>query len=218
MEDNSKALSQYYDQIAANYDHFANSAQYAVPEWITNHIKFLPEKDLVVIDLACGNGYLGKLLDSLKIKPQKMSGYDLSPNMIEEVKRTQVYTESFMCNLSEGLPSNVVSSSVDLIMAYGLFEFVKDEEKLLRDLTLVLKRKGEIWCSFEVPSTDEALETVDIIYGQLPLKKYRKSETYIRRLFEGVNLAIIEFEKKRAYVSPTSKTEVSYYFVRAYKP
>ncbi len=77
-----------------------------------------------ILDLGCANGYLGKVVKEV-FKNSSISGVDISPKMIEELKKGGLYDNSIIGDLNAGIP--VVEAEIfDIVLALGVFEFIKN--------------------------------------------------------------------------------------------
>lgn len=61
-------LQDIYEGMAGNYDEYVEKANYQVPKWIAPHITRFQKKDLQILDLGCGNGFISNLLHSQGVK------------------------------------------------------------------------------------------------------------------------------------------------------
>ncbi len=212
----NKIISEAYDTIAPSYNEFVKKAQYSLPQWLHSTVQTLKVTRTQWVDLACGNGYVSQQLRALGVDFSYTLGIDLSSRMIEEANRFELYSKTIVQDLERGLP-HLDSATVDLFTAFGLFEFIPDEYKLLTDIQNALKDEGELWCSFEAPLSGSEVETVSLRYGDSSFEKFRKSQFTIQNLLKAAQLQIISLEKWAGYVSPSSGETVNYFYVRAKK-
>lgn len=93
-------------------------------------------KDAVVLDLGCGPGeYTSKMAKYAK----KVFGVDSAERMIEYAKKN--YPEiNFIKSNAESTP--IEDKSVDVVFSFGLFEYVESKEKLMKEISRVLKPGG----------------------------------------------------------------------------
>jgi SAM-dependent methyltransferase len=102
-----------------------------------------PSKDLHVLDLGCGDGYLIQYLLP-KLGPKgKITGVDMVPSEIERAKA--VYTDKrvqFHVARAQELP--VPNTSVDVVLCHLTLMLMRPIEPVVRKLLQILKLGGEI--------------------------------------------------------------------------
>lgn len=110
---------------------------------VLSWIDYKTERD--ILDLGCGKGELLKQievkLNSCKIdKKFKISGLDISPNMIEKAKNNSEI--EFKVGDSEDIP--FAKNTFQVITCLNSFHHYENPEKVLKEIHRVLKNEGKI--------------------------------------------------------------------------
>jgi ubiquinone/menaquinone biosynthesis C-methylase UbiE len=134
-----KQTKELYRKVAKVYHDFRVSGKAVVNEQIINPaaLKALGSvKGKRVLDLGCGTGII-----SLKLKKRgaKVSGIDLSPDMIE-IARSYAKGIEFKVGPAEKLPYK--AGYFDATLALLVFDYIKDIDRALREVWRVTKRGG----------------------------------------------------------------------------
>lgn len=211
---NKKTVATVYDSIAPKYDQFISNAEYGLRDWITSYMDRLIGINPRFIDLACGNGYIGKLLTEKRIQCSELLGYDISPSMVSECTLSNLYTRACQFDLSFGLPG-VAGLTTDVVTAFGLMEFLADPTPIIGDIRRILVLGGELFCSFEAVPLDSAEDQVEIYFRGQTLVRYRRSEKSVENYLRDAGFSKISIERRQGYRSPTTGESVAYLFVHA---
>lgn len=99
LDHNPERLNKYYAQWADRYDQDVRNENYIGPEYIVDYLgKVLEQYGIVVnknhseidiLDAGCGTGLVGIALRRKGY--QHVDGFDLSPAMVDEAKKTGAY-------------------------------------------------------------------------------------------------------------------------------
>ncbi|MDD4135938.1 MAG: class I SAM-dependent methyltransferase [Candidatus Shapirobacteria bacterium] len=140
-----------YDQIATPYDELMGDTGDIPHTFLINPLmtSSLPkEKDSTVLDLGCGNGYWTKLLAK---KYKKVVGIDNSQNLIQIAKSKRQLTniEYKLVEIETGFPFN--NDYFDLVFSNMVIHYIKNINKLAKDLYRIIKPNGLIILSFAHP-------------------------------------------------------------------
>ena len=208
-----------YDDIADCYDDFVGGAEYRVPAWLVDEIRrkygagggSFPR---AILDLGCGNGYLGRRLVEAGAIDAQFFGCDFSRQMVEECKRSGVYEAALTFDLNHGVPI-VESQLFDIVLACGFIEFLESCEELLAGVHRVLKAGGSALLTFERRSTaDEANQAPECARARrLEARGYSLEE--VETLIAASGLSIKSLHTDVGYRSPTTGRNVPYVFVHA---
>ena len=204
----------FYNKIASEYDRFANSAEYGVPSWLTPFLKRYKNVHPTVLDLACGNGYIGRIFAEQKIKTSFIIGYDIADEMVLECEKNSSYSHVCRFNLANGLPG-IKAMSIDVVTAFGLLEFIPDIDLILSDIHRTLALGGDLYCTFEATEGHDDFEVIHFGSGIEAIPHYRRSESNISNLLKKAGFAEFYIEKKLGYKSPKTGNEVYYFYVHA---
>ena len=114
---------QLYNKWAKNYDKliFDHTCTYksVINKWLEYH----PLEDGVVhtmFDAGCGTGFVGEYLFSVRTRGSvDLFGGDMSPNMLNEARKKDVYSDLKVVNLKDRLPYE--EGSFDSVVSSGVF-------------------------------------------------------------------------------------------------
>lgn len=120
---------------------------------------------MTILDLGCGSGGLSKLLSDAGAK--YVLGTDISKNMISEANKTAIKGKlEFKVMAMEEIDQ--IHKKFDMVVSSLAFHYVKDFEKLAKDISNLLKPNGLLVFSQEHPMrvcrvyTNEQSKQVDI--------------------------------------------------------
>ena len=167
---------------------------------------------LSILDLACGQGYLSRILAK---KGAKVVGVDLSKKMLEIAQGSEesepLAVKYIHCNSAD--MSEIGDESMDCIVSTFGFHDIKEIEPTIEECSRVLKEGGKLVFAIPHPLS-YARRTLDeegyflkmrhyISIKELPHPKYKDSEVvayhrplsyYFEKLF-AVNLQMIAFRE-----------------------
>jgi predicted TPR repeat methyltransferase len=169
-----KFVRHLFDQFSADYDaRMLGRLGYAAPAILRDiaGMYWGPNpKPRAMLDLGCGTGLSGKAFADVA-KP--MTGVDLSPKMLAAAKLTGLYAELVEADIETWL-QDCRTAIYDTVIAADVFVYLGDLKGIFAGVTRALKPGGEFL--FTVEKTDDA----DFALGER--RRYRHSETYLRRL------------------------------------
>ncbi|MFA5011194.1 MAG: ubiquinone/menaquinone biosynthesis methyltransferase [Ignavibacteria bacterium] len=143
LDKSKENISAMFDDIAAKYD-FLNHAFTANLDksWrrkIISHISENKIKAERIIDLASGTGDMA--IELLKLEPQKVLSFDISPNMLE-LQKKKIQNKKVEIQLADSENMPVDSGSIDIVtISFGIRNF-ENLEKSLKEIYRVLKHDG----------------------------------------------------------------------------
>ena len=212
---------QIYDDIADEYDRFVGRSEYRVPDWLFGEVgeKYGTARRSwphVVLDLGCGNGYLGRRLMEEKRINARFFGCDLSSQMVEQCRSRGGYEATLTFDLDNGVP--IVESEVfDIAVACGFMEFLDSCEQLIEGIRRVLKPGGSALLTFqesrEWDEENRALGAGDA--RRAKVRTYTVEDVEV--LLVACRLSVRTMKTGIGYRSPTTGRDVSYIFVHAEK-
>ncbi|WP_027472135.1 bifunctional demethylmenaquinone methyltransferase/2-methoxy-6-polyprenyl-1,4-benzoquinol methylase UbiE [Saccharicrinis fermentans] len=156
-EGKKNQIKSMFDNIAPKYDFLNHSLSLGVDKiWRRRAINLLKGMDSpVILDIATGTGDLA--IASLRLKPQRVVGLDLSPEMLkvaeEKIKRKNLHNIiSMIEGDSENLPFDDAEFDAAMV-AFGVRNF-ENLQKGLVEINRVLKKGGKFMVlEFSNPST-----------------------------------------------------------------
>ncbi|MEC4813192.1 MAG: methyltransferase domain-containing protein [Scytonema sp. PMC 1069.18] len=134
------SIEQKYNAWACVYDTELDQSYRCSPVQSASTLaKVLPNKDATILDAGAGTGMVGEALGYLGYT--KITGVDLSQEMLEVARKKHVYTALYQRNLEEPL-SFASEQSFDAILAVGVFTFGHAHPRALKNLSSLLKTDG----------------------------------------------------------------------------
>ena len=115
---------QIFDSAAHVFDQqLVQGLRYQLPQQIAQRILALyPDKKLDLLDLACGTGLLGAHLGKLQ---GRLAGIDISPNMLEQARRRNLYDRLTVADLHDTL-REASAAPYDVITALEVCLYIGD--------------------------------------------------------------------------------------------
>ncbi|PHN04874.1 class I SAM-dependent methyltransferase [Flavilitoribacter nigricans] len=139
-----------YETMAERYneliDHKPHNAYYDRP----NTLSLLPEVNgKSVLDAACGPGKYAEILLS---RGAEVTGFDLSPRMVELAKERNAGTAGrfYVHDLTRPL-DKCVDGSFDVVLCALAMHYIEDWTATIREFYRVLKPSGQLILSIEHP-------------------------------------------------------------------
>ncbi len=162
-----------YDGLADLFDqHVVAGLKYKLPREVAAHITARwPDKKLNVLDLGSGTGLLGVALGRID---GAMVGVELSPRMIEQAARHNVYDRFHNVDLLDALQATP-EALYDVLAALDVFIYVGDLKAAIPDALRILKPGGEFIFSCETAGKLDPALTL------LPSQRYAHQPKDIER-------------------------------------
>lgn len=175
-----------FDGVAPMFD--ANLVQglgYRLPQQVAERLQaWRPARDFSVLDLGCGTGLLGRHLGRLY---GRLVGVDVSPRMLEQAARLEVYDELLAVGMAEGL-ARQPDRSFDVVTALDVLVYVGDLAPALPDLVRVLRPGGRLVLSCESAGESEA----DLVLR--PSLRYAHRRSHVQALCAAAGFEAVEVE------------------------
>lgn len=179
----SSYITHLFDQYAAYYDyHLTQRLEYTVPQKMMGalQLEFSPISDWTVVDLGCGTGLFGALIEPFS---KNSIGIDLSENMLAVAREKNCYHKLICADIVETLPH---LSSVNLISAADVFAYLGDLNPIFAEAKKALIKEGVFVFTVEkTTGTDFILQTSI---------RYAHSKKYLEWLCETHGFEIIRFD------------------------
>ena len=175
-----------FDGYARRFDaHLVTLLKYRVPKRIAEIIRArYPDLAITVLDLGCGTGLVGLYLG----RPQGgLVGVDLSPNMIAEAAKHNLYDRFHQVSLIDAL-RETPTAEFEVITAADVFIYVGEIEQAVKDARRVLRDNGAFVFSCEATQANEP----DLVLRQT--MRYAHSESSVRAMCEAAGFKSVEIE------------------------
>ena len=129
-------VTELFDQCADKFDeHLAGTLKYQAPSLISDAIAgFVSFGNLDILDLGCGTGLVGERVRPLA---RTLTGVDLSPNMLEQARKRQIYDRLVCGELTEFLQTQ--AGAFDLVVAGDVFIYIGDLSKVFQGMSRALR-------------------------------------------------------------------------------
>ena len=138
----------FYNGFADTYEEKMKLLKCQIPNLIAEKIK--DEKFENVLDLGCGTGTCGEFL---KDKTKKLTGVDISQNMIQKAKEKRIYSELFTQDISDFLQHT--KEHFDLIISADVFCYINQLNNIFKEIHEVLKPSGKLIFTVEKSPDDK---------------------------------------------------------------
>ena len=132
-----ECIQQLYSRFSSFYEHnMCDQLEYQAPERIRDMLAAVLVKanNLDVLELGCGTGLAAKYL---KPYARYLCGIDLSPEMVEQANKTQLYDELAVAEITDYLSKQTMQYDVilacDTLIYFGdLAQIAQPSNRLLR--------------------------------------------------------------------------------------
>lgn len=173
-----------FDGYAAEFDeHLVQALRYDAPEVLTARLAAPGRRWRNALDLGCGTGLCGPLLRPLA---DRLSGIDLSANMLEKARALGVYDELRQGDIVSFLAQS--TETFDLAVAADVFVYVGALDEVFRLLAGRMERGGSFCFTVEA-SQGRELELRESL-------RYAHSEEGIRRLAAANGFSVVALEHR----------------------
>jgi predicted TPR repeat methyltransferase len=127
----------YYRDFASNYDRdFALELGWAYPKSIAAAFHKHGDNSFPIADIGCGTGYVAM---ELGVAPDKIDGFDISPEMLAVAQQKNLYRALFQVDLTG--PLDRFAETYEAVLSAGTFTHGHLGPEVLRNL-LLIGRKG----------------------------------------------------------------------------
>lgn len=154
-----------FDQYAYNYNtHVKEQLNYQVPlllrEAISPFCSNSHSKLFTALDLGCGTGLCAPYFRDIT---EKLTGVDISPNMIELASKQGGYDHLIVDDIHHYLNQVTVVHHFDLIIAADVFVYFSDLKLIFKSCFNALKTSGYFVFSIEIQKNEENQENNEAI-------------------------------------------------------
>lgn len=167
---------------------------------LVNKLKIDSKKK--ILDLACGEG---RNLRYFLENNLNVTAIEQSEEALKIVKRLyNIDDDKLICSEALTGLKSLDRNSFDLIVCWGLMQYIKEPQILLDEIYKVLSKNSHLIISFN--SNKDKRESADTI------KNYY-DEPLIKKLIENSKLKIIEFGRTDTYFETENKIESFYWYL-----
>jgi predicted TPR repeat methyltransferase len=201
MLNTGERIAEVFDGVADLYDDLATQADYFISAWIPRHIQDITGLDQCeVLDLGCGTGLNIKALCEQR-EGVHAHGVDVSAKMLEKARASNLYHKLYVHDLTKPLP-DISSGSFDLVIAFGLLDYLPDVSTLLSECHRVLKSGGTLWTSFRrFEAEDEASPPRHVTVRGLNWTGYSAAE--ILYMMQCTGMSVVGVNTITGYITRT---------------
>lgn len=161
-----------FDHFAGSYDATLRQIQYALPQEISRRLGNVQGK---ILDLGCGTGLLG---ECLKTSENRITGIDLSAEMLKRAKTKNIYEQLIKTDIISYL--SAPHPSFDQITAADVFCYFSD-------LRPILEKCFPTPVCFSVEDGDSEKN-----WQIAPSGRYRHSVRYVNKLLSSLGYTSIQ--------------------------
>jgi predicted TPR repeat methyltransferase len=164
-------VTKLFNRFASTFDqHLIGTLKYQTPTLLCKEIsQFVLARNLDILDLGCGTGLLGAQLKPLA---RRLTGVDLSQNMLEMARQLQVYDELICADLTGFLQTQ--TDQFDLAAAADVFIYIGDLAPVFDGVRHALRAGGVF--GFSVEASDAEAFVLQ------PTLRYAHSVAYLQEL------------------------------------
>jgi len=193
---------QLFDNAAHFFDaQLVQGLNYRLPQQIAKKIiAFYPDRKLNLLDLGCGTGLLGAQLGRLQ---GRLAGVDLSPKMLDQARRYNLYDTLTVADLHDAL-SEAEATSYDVVVALDVCVYVGDLSKVIPAVWRTLVPGGRLFFSCESGPEDGP----DLVLNR-STERYVHKRSHVERLCRDAGF-VVEVENT---VLRTQKGQPAHGFV-----
>lgn len=196
------------------YSHIYDGVRMSIPydRLMTRFVHKMKLRDkLLILDLGCGTANLeqeiGKVSDSLSLEKMKVLGLDFSDGMLRKARK-KCRKWSFMVfekrDLSKGL-FWLSDSSFDIIVGNNFLYAIDEKEKLIHDISKVLKPGGKLIINDPKPNTQTG-EIIREHFSELKWKSlWRRLFGYIKEVISFIWAGLLPVLLTKLYIDPKMK-------------
>jgi predicted TPR repeat methyltransferase len=178
-----------FNHYASYYEkHLQTHLHYDVPEQLTRAIEEEAQcganEDWRVLDLGCGTGLMG---EQVKHLASHITGVDVSPGMIQQAERKQIYNDLMIGDLNNIFDSQ---ADMDLVVAADVFTYIGDLATIFANTHTVLKPGGLFAFTVEKTNEDNYVlqKTIRYAHNKHYIEQLAKDNDFTIERFANIHL------------------------------
>lgn len=188
---NRKYVEELFDVFASDFDDVLKELNYDSPNIIARYLKEYFNKNnskiLSFLDLGCGSGLCGKHLKKI-FKKSKLTGVDISSQMLEKAKEKNVYDELVKCDITDCFSTD--NLLFDVVMASDVFTYFGELDSVFAKVDSLLCANGV----FIFTVSENNINKKDFFLSTS--SRFVHSIKYVEKMLKKYNFSIIKNEKK----------------------
>ncbi len=170
------SVTSLFDEYASRFDtHLVGTLGYSMPKLMREAVGRLTRNERRfqhALDLGCGTGLIG---EHFKDIVTKIDGVDLSPKMLEQASRKQIYSKLDCDDIVAWLERAAAESlTFDIVLSADVFVYIGNLETAFKATRRILADNGLFVFSVE--------HLVQGSFELLPTGRYAHSASYVREL------------------------------------
>ena len=184
---NDEYVRDTFNDFASSFDEVLKKLDYAAPKQIADALgKCLKSdgKKLNILDAGCGTGGCAVYLKPLA---KKLTGIDLSGDMLKKAKETSAYDELKECEITSFLKKH--KNSYDLIVAADVFCYFGELKEAFFDMKNALRPNGAIALTLE-----QEKDICEKGFNLTTSGRYTHSQSYLTSIIEDSGLTIEQLD------------------------
>jgi predicted TPR repeat methyltransferase len=173
---NPTLVTGLFEEYASRFDtHLVDALSYSIPNLMRQAVGRLIRKNQCfhhALDLGCGTGLIGTHFKDIV---SEIAGVDLSPKMLEQARRKEIYSKLDCDEIVAWLERAAAQSlSFDIVLSADVFIYVGDLEPAFKAIRTILADDGLFVFSVERLAQGS--------FELLPTFRYAHSTSYVRQL------------------------------------
>ena len=182
-------VEEIFDQFARSFDVRLAKLGYRAPQLVCDAIQKTcgpPTKRLTALDAGCGTGLCGPLIEPFV---SRLTGVDLSSQMLAKAKARGIYDELVKSELTEYLRAQ--AGAFDLVISADTLVYFGALEPVFAAAHIALRDAGVLIFTVEHASDDRAAEAG---YRLMLHGRYAHSQRYLRGALRDTGFDLITLE------------------------
>jgi predicted TPR repeat methyltransferase len=202
-------IKNLFDNYAFQFDtHLQNILHYKTPELMHKLLKpFLKENNYNVLDLGCGTGLSGQCFIDIK---KKLTGIDISPNMLNKAKEKACYDILIETDILHGI-TELQGEDFDLILCIDTLVYFGYLNLFFSKIPACLTENGLLGLSIEL--SDETISS----YILQTNGRYQHGKTYVIELAKKNKLKLLKYKTIAGRQQDNEAVKTALFIFQQYK-
>jgi len=217
-----KNIEEYNDKLAPVYNKVTKGEfKWIAPKKIAKKLLTFVKRRDIVLDLGCGTG---QSAEPFIKKGCKVIGIDISSEMLKLARKKYKFWKLYKYDIEKRLKGlRFKRNFFDAIIAVGVLEFVKNFEKIMKEIVELTKLGGYIAFTYELLLRNRKLQSKKIsLLGEdlvkpipklLLFKVYRYTPDEIKKILDRNKIKKLCSEKFIGYLKTKKKIPIYYQMI-----